>query len=104
MTRDKLLTLDEITKSAFKCFRKCKCKEDDEIRGFDDGAIALEGLTNTFLDEKINRPPMKSSSQHSDDSENNDESCCGANTVITFFDNVRAMFSQGRSSEKNCKY
>ena len=104
MTRDKLLAFDEITKSVFKCFGKRKWTGDDEIRESDDDAIALEGITNTFLDEKINRPPMKSSSEHSDDSENNNESCCGANTVITFFDNVRAMFSQGRSSEKNCKY
>ena len=92
-------------KSVFKCFGICKCTGDDEIRESDDDAIALEGISNTFLDEKINRPPMKSSSQHSNIHKlNNDESCCGAKTVITFFDNVRAMFSQGRSSEENCKY
>ena len=105
MTREKLLAFDKITKSVFKCFGKRKWTGDDQIRESDDDAIALEGITNTFLDEKINRPPMKSSSQHSNIHKlNNDESCCGAKTVITFFDNVRAMFSQGRSSEKNCKY
>ena len=105
MTREKLLAFDEITKSLFKCFGTCNCKGIDEIRESDDDAIALEGLTNTFLDEKINLPPNNSSSHHSNiHKQNNDEGCCGANTMITFFDNVRAIFSQGRSSEENCKY
>ena len=105
MTREKLLAFDKIKKSVFKCFGKCKCAGDVEIRESDDDDIALEGLTNTCLDEKINRPPKKSSSQLSNiQKHNNDEGCCGANTMITFFDNVRTIFSQGRSSEENCKY
>ena len=78
---------------------------DDEVRGYDEDAIALEGITNTFLDEKINLPPKNSSSHHSNiHKQNNENCCCGANTMITFFDNIRAIFSQGRSSEENCKY
>ena len=105
MTRDKLLAFDEITKSVFKCFGKRKWTGDDQIRESDDDAIALEGITNTFLDEQINKPPKNSLSQHSNiHKQNNDEGCCGANTIITFFDNVRAIFSQGPSSDENCKY
>ena len=105
MTRDKLLAFDEITKSVFKCFGKCKFTGDDELRESHDDAIALKGHNNTFLDEKINTPPKKSSAQLSNiHKQNNDEGCCGVNTMVTFFDNVRAIFSQGRSSEENCKY
>ena len=97
------MAFDEITKSLFKCFGTGKCTRDDEKGDSDNDAIVLEGLTNTCLDEKI--PAKKSSSQHSNIlKQNNDESCCGANTMITLFDNVRAIFSQGRSSEKNCNY
>ena len=105
MTIDKLLAFDEKTKSVFKCFGKFKSIGDDELRESDDDDITLEGLDNIFLGKKINRPSKKSSSQLSNiHKQNNDDCCWGANTMITFFDNVRAIFSQGRSSEENCKY
>ena len=35
---------------------------------------------------------------------NTEDDCFSAGTIVTFFDNVRTIFTQGRSAEENSKF
>ena len=83
----------ECIKSAFSCCLECMksacscCSKETNENG--------EGETPTNSSTQVSTP-----SNHKKDC-----NCCfGASSLLTFFDNVRAIFSQGRSAAENSKY
>ena len=97
----------ECIKSAFSCCSKETNENGDgEMKDVDDKSKSFEDLSENGLEEKTEATPTKSSTQVSTPSnQKKDCNCCfGASSLLTFFDNVRAIFSQGRSAEENCKY
>ena len=97
----------ECIKSAFSCCSKETNENGDgEMKDVDDKSKSFEDLSENVLEEKTEATPTKSSTQVSTPSnQKKDSNCCfGASSFLTFFDNVRAIFSQGRSTAENSKY
>ena len=79
--------IDDVIKSAFSCCSKTSNENSDgEMKDVDVKSKSLEDLGENYQEEKKEATPTKPS------------------TLLTFFDNVRAIFSQGRLAEENSKY
>ena len=78
--------IDDVIKSAFSCCSKTSNENSDgEMKDVDVKSKSLEDLGENYQEEKKEATPTKPS------------------TLLTFFDNVRAIFSQGRLAEENSK-
>ena len=112
MTKDNLAAFDQYASRLFQgkinkhleCIKSifsCCSKEtnDGEMKDVDDKSKSLEDLGEIGLEEKTEATPTKSSTQVSTPSNQKKVS-----SLLTFFDNVRAIFSQGRSAAENSKY
>ena len=102
--REKMNKHLECIKSTFSCCSKET--NGGEMKDVDDKSKSLEDLSENGLEEKTEATPTKSSTQVSTPSNQKKDCnfCFGASSILTFFDNVRALFSQGRSADENSKY
>ena len=94
-------------KSAFSCCSKETNKTgDSETNDVDHKGTLQEDPGENYLEENKEAAPTKSSTQVRQTGNQKEDCsfCFGAKSILTFFDNVRALFSQGRSVDENSKY
>ena len=107
MTKDKLEEFDKIFKSPFSCCSKeTNANDDGQTIVVDHKGTLLEDTGETCLEVKSEAMPTNSSTQVSmlGNQKEDCNFCFGASSILTFFDNVRALFSQGRLVAENSKY
>ena len=85
------------------CYDKCK-----KCTCYNETEATVNDTTNDIeisKDENVNTVESQNEvSVAKSQIEINEDSCFSASTLVTFFDNVRSIFTQGRSTEENSKF
>ena len=85
------------------CFDKCK-----KFTSYNETEASANTTSNDFeipKDENVNTVESQDEvSVAKSQNEIDEDSCFSASTLVTFFDNVRTIFTQGRSTEENSKF
>ena len=108
MSKDNLSSLDKKIQRTAKTlldFFSCKSKLTDDEDKHEIDESAIKTASEVAIRQNIDESGIKEALNESNSNGKKGKECFfGSSTLVTFFDNVRTIFSQGRIVEKNSKY